>query len=345
MEFAQDFIVEFQGRSGSLRRVDVLSDFLWLILGLILLYFGAEWLVKGSKEISLKLGISPLVVGLTVVAFGTSAPELLVSLQANLQNPPKGDIALGNIVGSNICNIALILGVGALIRPIEVHLQIVKREMPVLLVVSGIFLWFLRDGVIAPLEGMALFAGIIIYTVSNFRQAKSEPDSATLEEFAEDEIAAALQADTKRMLLDFGLIILGIGALVIGANRLVFGGSNIADYFGVSDAVIALTVVAFGTSLPELATSVVAALRKQGDLIIGNAVGSCIFNILCVVGLTASIAPIARTPELLNADLLVMLALTVTIFPFMWSRRRLSRLEGGVLLAIYLSYVIYLGMR
>lgn len=345
MEFARDFIVEFRGRFGSLRRVDALSDFLWLLLGLILLYFGAEWLVRGSKEISLKLGISPLIVGLTVVAFGTSAPELLVSLQANLKDPPKGDIALGNIVGSNICNIALILGVGALIRPIEVHLQIVKREMPVLLVVSAVFLWFLRDGVIAPWEGMILFAGIIVYTILNFRQAKAEPKSATLEEFADEEITAAREADSKRLLMDIGLIVLGMAALVFGADRLVFGGSNIAQHFGVSEAVIALTVVAFGTSLPELATSVVAALRKQGDLIIGNAVGSCVFNILCVVGLTASIAPLARTPELLNADLLVMLGLTVTIFPFMWSRRRLSRVEGGVLLLIYLSYVSYLALR
>lgn len=326
-------------------RVDVLYDFLWLLLGLGLLYVGAEWLVDGAKEISLKLGISPLMVGLTVVAFGTSAPELLVSLQANFENPPKGDMALGNIVGSNICNIALILGVGALIRPIVVHLQIVKREMPILLLISVVFVFFLSDWTIARWEGLVLFSGVLLYTGLNFLYARREPISATLEEFADGQIEAAQHADAKRILRDVGLIVIGIVALVYGANRLVFGGSNIATYFGVSEATIALTVVAFGTSLPELATSVVAAIRKQGDLIIGNAVGSCIFNILCVVGLTASIGPITRTPDLHNADLLVMLALTVTIFPFMWSRRRLSRVEGGVLLAIYLGYVGYLVVR
>ncbi|MFM1561390.1 MAG: calcium/sodium antiporter [Roseibacillus sp.] len=325
--------------------MDVLSDFLWLLLGLGLLYVGAEWLVKGAKEISLKLGISPLVVGLTVVAFGTSAPELVVSLQANLENPPKGDLALGNIVGSNICNIALILGIGALIRPIVVHLQIVKREMPILLVISGGFLWVLRDGEIARWEGAILFAGVILYTVANFWQARIESKSAILEVFGSTEIVAAKEADAGRIIMDVGLIVVGMTALVFGANRLVFGGSNIASYFGVSEADIALTVVAFGTSLPELATSVVAAIRRQGDLIIGNAVGSCIFNILCVVGLTSLVKPLSRTPELQSADLWIMFALTVTVFPFMWSRRRLSRVEGGILFVFYLSYIGYLAVR
>jgi cation:H+ antiporter len=325
--------------------VDVLSDFLWLLLGLGLLYVGAEWLVRGAKEISLKLGISPLVVGLTVVAFGTSAPELMVSLQANLEDPPKGDLALGNIVGSNICNIALILGIGALIRPIEVRLQIVKREMPVLLLISGVFLWFLHDSVIQQWEGAILFAGVILYTVHCFVQARIESKIAILEVFGKKGIVAAKEVEAGRIIMDVGLIVVGMTALVFGANRLVFGGSNIASYFGVSEADIALTVVAFGTSLPELATSVVAAIRRQGDLIIGNVVGSCIFNILCVVGLTSLVAPLSRTPELQNADLWIMFALTVTIFPFMWTRRRLSRVEGGILFVIYLSYIGYLAVR
>lgn len=325
-------------------RVDVLLDLLWLILGLVLLYCGAESLVKGAKEISFRLGISPLVVGLTVVAFGTSAPELLVSLQANLQDPPKGDIALGNVVGSNICNIALILGVGALIRPIAVHLQIVKREMPLLIVITVVFLLFLGDGVIARWEGVLLFLALLLFTWANLRQAKTEPHSVALEEFTDDDVEAARKGGAKRLLMDLALIVLGIAGLVYGADRLVFGGSNLAAFLGVSEAVIALTVVAFGTSLPELATSVVASVRRHGDLIIGNAIGSCIFNILCVVGLTGVVAPL-RSPELKNADLAVMMGVTLIIFPFMRSRKRLTRIEGGILVAGYVFYVGYLALR
>lgn len=322
--------------------MDALIDFLWLVLGLVFLYYGAEGLVKGAKDLSLRFGISPLVVGLTVVAFGTSAPELLVSLQANLKDPPKGDMALGNVVGSNICNIALILAVGALIRPIVIHLQIVKREMPFLLLISAVFVVFLEDGTIARWEGGLLFAGVVFYTYLNFRKARQEPSSVTLEGFSDGDEGEGGSSSVWR---DIIFIVIGMVGLVFGADRLVFGGSNLAIRFGVSEATIALTVVAFGTSLPELATSVVAALRRQGDLITGNAVGSCIFNLLCVVGIVALVAPITRTPELRQADLIVMLAITVTIFPFMWSRRRLSRIEGGVLLAIYLGYVAHLATR
>lgn len=326
--------------SKGMRHAPAVVDLLWLVLGLVLLYYGAEGLVKGAKDLSLRFGISPLVVGLTVVAFGTSAPELLVSLQANLKDPPKGDMALGNVVGSNICNIALILAVGALIRPIVIHLQIVKREMPFLLLISAVFVFFLEDKTIARWEGGVLFAGVLFYTFLNFRKARQEPDSVTLDEISDDD-----EGEESSLVKDIFFIVIGMAGLVIGADRLVFGGSNLAERFGVSEATIALTVVAFGTSLPELATSVVAAIRRQGDLITGNAVGSCIFNLLCVVGIVALVAPISRTPELHPADLIVMLAITVTIFPFMWSRRRLSRIEGGVLLAVYLGYVAHLATR
>ncbi len=323
----------------------VFIDFLWLVLGLVLLYFGAEWLVHGARELSLRLGIGPLVVGLTVVAFGTSAPELLVSLQANLQDPPKGDMALGNVVGSNICNIALILGAGALIRPIGVHLQILRKDLPVLLLISLAFVGLLQNGVITRWEGALLFGGVILYTVISLVQARREPDRIALEAGAEDTVEAAGKKNAGRLLLNLFLVVAGITGLVYGADRLVYGGSGIAREFGISEATIALTIVAFGTSLPELATSVVAALKKQGDLIIGNAIGSCIFNILCVVGLTASVAPLARSPDLQNADLLVMLGLTVIILPFLWSRKNLSRVEGGILLGIYAGYVAWLGLR
>lgn len=325
--------------------MDILIDFIWLLLGLMLLYLGGEWLVKGAREISLKMGISPLVVGLTVVAFGTSAPELLVSLQANLQNPPKGDMALGNVVGSNICNIALILGMGAVIRPMGVALQVLKREIPFLLVISAVFVWLLRDGSVNRVEGIVLFAGIICYVGISLRQARREPPGLSLDSPPDEKVETVRPERGGIMLRDIGFILLGIGALVYGADRLVLGGSNIARVLGVSEATIALTVVAFGTSLPELSTSIVAAVRNQGALIIGNAVGSCIFNILCVVGLTATVSPLARTPELQDWDLSVMLALTVALFALAWIRRTLARGEGGLLLVIYAGYVCYLALR
>ena len=323
--------------------MDLFVDCLWLIIGLALLYFGGEWLVKGAREISLMMGISPLAVGLTVVAFGTSAPELLVSLQANLLDPPKGDIALGNVVGSNICNIALILGIGAAIRPMSVHRQVIKREMPFLLVISVVFILLLRDGQIQQVEGFCLFAAVIAYTALSLREARRAGlgEQAVTSE-SKEEVAKSSSTGT---FANIGLLLAGIGALVIGADRLVLGGSNIARHFNVPEATIALTIVAFGTSLPELATSIVAAIRRQGDIILGNAVGSCIFNVLCVVGLTSSISPLSRTSELRNWDLGVMLAFTLIVFPFVWRDRLLGRRQGVILLFGYASYVCYLGLR
>ena len=323
--------------------MDLFVDCLWLIIGLALLYFGGEWLVKGAREISLMMGISPLVVGLTVVAFGTSAPELLVSLQANLLDPPKGDIALGNVVGSNICKIALILGIGAAIRPMSVHRQVIKREMPFLLIISVVFILLLHDGQIQQVEGLCLFAAVTAYTALSLREARRAGlgEQAVTSESGE-EVAKSSNTGT---FANIGLLLAGIGALVIGADRLVLGGSNIARHFNVPEATIALTIVAFGTSLPELATSIVAAVRRQGDIILGNAVGSCIFNVLCVVGLTSSISPLSRTSELRNWDLGVMLAFTLVVFPFVWRDRLLGRGQGVILLFGYASYVCYLGLR
>ena len=325
--------------------MDLFTDSCWLILGLALLYLGGEWLVKGARDISLLMGISPLVVGLTVVAFGTSAPELIVSLKANLTNPPKGDIAIGNVVGSNICNIALILGVGAAIRPLTVHQQLVRREMPFLLLISLVFILLLLDESINRSEGLCLFAAVVIYTALSLRKARAASNPKSDLEIPQDGEAKSSQPHRSGALANIGLLVVGIIALVFGADRLVLGGSNIARHFEVPEATIALTIVAFGTSLPELATSIVAALRREGDIIIGNAVGSCIFNILCVVGLTASVSPLSRTPELRNWDLGVMLAFTLLLFPFVWRDRLLTRSQGVIFLAGYTVYVCYLGLR
>lgn len=323
--------------------MDVWINFGWLALGLTLLYYGAEWLVKGSSEIALKIGISPLVVGLTVVAFGTSAPELLVSLKANLKNPPQGDIALGNIVGSNICNIALILGAGALIRPITVHAQILRREMPLLLLASVVFVAMLWDGTIARWEAGILAAGIVVYVVASIRMARKEPNAEVFDEFREEDIREMQKAGAGRLALDAVLIVVGLVTLIYGADRMVVSGEALARIFGVPEAIIALTLIAFGTSLPELATSIVASIKNQGDIITGNAIGSCMFNILAVIGIAGLVAPMVAT-DLKASDLWVMLGVTVIVFPFLASGKGLSRMEGALLLAGYLGYCSWLAL-
>ncbi|MDP0489655.1 MAG: calcium/sodium antiporter [Verrucomicrobiota bacterium JB023] len=322
----------------------ILLDFVWVVLGLVLLYFGAEWLVKGAGEIALKIGISPLVVGLTVVAFGTSAPELLVSVAANLQDPPKGDIALGNVVGSNICNLALVLGIGALMRPLSIHGQVIKREMPILLFATAIFWLMLGDGSISRIEGMILASGVILYTVLSIWLGKRGEEMDIDLDLSEAEIEKLKEAGAGQIAKDILLVLIGLGGLAIGANRLVEGGGNIAAAFGVPDAVIALTLVAFGTSLPEVATTVVASLKGEGDLATGNAVGSCIFNLLAVVGFSGAIAPLSAL-QLQQADLMTMAGITVVSYLFFLSRRMLSRWEGGLLLAAYLAYTVWLFFR
>ncbi len=316
-----------------------LIDIGWVILGLVLLYFGAEWLVRGASELAIRFGISPLVVGLTVVAFGTSAPELVVSVKANFAG--NGGMALGNVVGSNICNIALVLGCAAAIYPLQIHYQVIRREMPILIVISVIFAFMLRDGVISKFEGGLLFFGVLVYVFTSLRAAKNEPDCEVCEDLDPEIIEAAKKGGVGRVFFDILLVIVGCGVLVIGADRMVFGGGNIARDFGVSEAVIGLTLFAFGTSLPELATSVVAAFKKQGDIIVGNAVGSCIFNILAVVGLAGLIAPLEAI-GVTKVHVGVMLAATFIIMPMMWHRMRLDRWEGVLLSLSYLGFVGWL---
>lgn len=324
--------------------VEILINSGWVVLGLVLLYYGAEWLVKGSGELALRMGISPLVVGLTVVAFGTSAPELLVSVRANMENPPQGDIALGNVVGSNICNLALVLGIAAVMKPFKIHSQVLKREMPILIGATVVFVLMLLDGKVARWEGMLLAAGVVFYTISSiWRGKKGEAVEIDLD-ITDEEIAALKKAGKSLFLKDMAFILVGMGALVFGADRLVFGGSEIAKALNVPAAVIALTLVAFGTSLPEIATAVVASLKNEGDLVTGNAVGSCIFNLLAVIGITASIASL-DAGSLERADLIVMAAVTLLMFVFMLTRKALSRGEGTLVLIGYLGYVVWLFLR
>lgn len=311
--------------------------FIWIIAGFTALYYGAEFLVKGAADISFRFGISPLVVGLTVVAFGTSAPELLVCLEANAKN--MADQAFGTIIGSNICNVALILGVGALVSPISVNRQIIRREIPVLVIAAMAFILMLWDKTIYQWEGWLLFAGVVIYVVTSLRQAKGESGADESEDFSREEIEQAKKAGNKELALSFLWIVLGLVTLKYGSNWLVFHGSIVATTFGVSQAIIGLIILAFGTSLPELATSIVAARKGQGDIITGNAIGSCIFNILAVVGLTAVVKNMSAV-DISVFDLSVMMGVILLTLPLMRSGMKLNKVEGFILLGIYCAYII-----
>ena len=317
--------------------MSLLIDLLWLAAGLVALYFGAEWLVNGAASLAMRYGISPLVVRLTVVAFGTSAPELFVSICFNARGLP--DMALGNVIGSNICNIGLVLGVSAFICVLQVKSALLLRDVPILLISTVVFSAMLWNGVIGRGEGIALFTGILAYTIFQLVLAKKEKNPEVLAEFIEEYDPAA--ANEKAVWKLVVAILGGLVALYFGALWLEKGGVSLARTFGVPEAVISLTLIAFSTSVPELATSIVASLKKEGDIITGNIIGSCIFNLLCVIGATAMLGPIAAV-QIEIVDLYVMIAMTVLLIPVMGVKRRISRWEGSMLLACYAGYTIFL---
>ncbi len=306
-----------------------------LILGgLVLLYFGADWLVKGAVTISLKFGLSPLIVGLTVVALGTSLPEALVSIQATLDN--QGGIALGNVIGSNILNIALILGLSSLLQPLKVDSHLVKADVPILFGASFLLIVLLEDFHISRMEGALLLLGIVFYVTGNIMTVKRTSP-------AEDQIEGmeVPEDPSKNLLRDIGFLILGLIALALGSNFLVEGSVDLARIWGLSEALIGLTIVSIGTGTPELATALMAAYRKTADIAIGNAVGSNIFNIFFVVGLAGLIAPIEAT-GINSSDLYVMFGLTFLLLPTVWTGMVLDRKEGFLFVAIYVAYIYYL---
>ncbi len=310
----------------------------WVVLGLVLLYFGAEWLVKGASKMAIRFGISPLLVGLTVVAFGTSAPELVVSVKANLSG--QGGMAIGNVVGSNICNLALVLALGAVIFPLAIQRQVIRREMPILLVASAVFLLMMKDGVLDRTEAALLFGGIVLYVATSVVEARRE-NQEECEDVPPELVESARRGGKTGLFFDVLLIVVGSLLLVGGADRMVVGGEAVARHYGVSEAIIAMTLFAFGTSLPELATSVVGAIKKQGDLIVGNALGSCVFNLLAVLGLAGLVGPL-KGEGVTNIHLWVMMGVTVVLMPMMWHRMRLDRWEGMVLVLGYLGFTVWL---
>ena len=300
-----------------------------VVAGFVILTAAAEGLVTGAASLARRVGLSPLVIGLTVVSIGTSLPELVVALDAALAG--NGDIALGNVVGSNIGNIALILGAAALVRPLSVRSQVVRVDGPILAVVSVVFAGLVLDGTLGRADGALLFGGIVAYVAYTLMRARQTPS------VVQEEVAAELPSSNP-LWMDLGLLALGITGLVGGAHLLVEGAVWIAQALGVGPIVIGLTIVAVGTSLPELATSVVAARRGKGDIAVGNAVGSSIFNLLGILGTTVLVQPLS-TQTLRWVDTGVMIATAVVILPLFRSDWTLSRIEGTLLLIGYGVYV------
>lgn len=308
----------------------MLTNYLFIALSLVLLFIGAEGLVRGSASIALRAGLSPLIVGLTIVAFGTSSPELVVSIKAGLDQ--QGDIAVGNVVGSNIFNIAFILGLTALVCPIPVHRQIIKIDAPIALGVAFLLVILMMNQALGRFEGALLFLGIIVYTTMNVIVARKEPLDATTSD---------TPPSSRHWSLDVAFIVGGLLILVAGSRLLVEHSVTLAQTFGISEAVIGLTIVAAGTSMPELATSIVAAFRKQPDIAIGNVVGSNIFNILGILGLSSIITPLSAG-GISALDYTTMIVFTVILIPLLYTGRLLHRLEGALLLFLYAVYLFIL---
>jgi cation:H+ antiporter len=308
-----------------------------IAVGLVLLVVGAEALVRGSVTLARRIGVSSLLIGLTLVGFGTSTPELVASVTGALRGSPG--IAVGNVVGSNICNVLLILGVGALIYPLATTRRAFARDGPVLLGASLLLLAVTWHGSLSRLVGAIFIVMLAAYIVYTYRTEKMHPNasgalhSAEAEQFSVSAMSSPLAA-----LMALG----GIGVLVFGATLLVDGAIQVARDYGISETIIGLTVVAVGTSLPELATSAVAAFRREADVAIGNVVGSNIYNILGILGVTALVQPIAMPPEIMAVDIWVMLAAAIVLVVFALSGLRINRWEGGLLLAGYVAYIGYL---
>ena len=324
--------------------MDIQSIF-GLVIGLVCLTLGAEWLVRGASSIATRFGIAPIVIGLTVVAFGTSAPEFAVSIGGALTG--NSDVALGNVVGSNTFNILLVLGLSAAIGSLTIEQRIIKRDIPILLAISAVIYGLILNELVGRIEGGILFISLLVYTWWLLQDArKAETAKVTAEyEVAVQQVEG--ESVTRPLYFQIGLVIVGLALLILGSRFLVGSATTIAEAFGVSDLVIGLTVVAAGTSLPELATSVMAAYRGQRDIAVGNAVGSNLFNLLGVLGSSAALSssgiPVDR--ELIRLDYPVMLAATLVLIPICWNGFAIKRWEGVLLAGFYVAYVAFLVME
>jgi len=292
-------------------------------------------MIRGASRLARKLGVNALVIGLTVVAMGTSMPELLVGVVAAARQ--SGDIAIGNVVGSNIANIALILGFAALIRPIRVQMRLLVREVPIMIFASVAFYVFALDGELSRWDGLTLLAGFVAYTLYLLEGARREPP--------------AIEVEYQRFVPAGGTVLghllltaIGLGTLLAGAHLVVNGAATVARLLGISELAVGLTVVALGTSLPELATSVAASVQDEGDILVGNVIGSNVFNLLAVLSCATLTRPLGISPSVISIEAPVMLAVSILVLPFVWTTLRLTRLEGAVLVTAYFAFVILLAL-
>jgi cation:H+ antiporter len=316
-----------------------LETLVFFLAGIALLIAGAEILVRGASRLASAIGVSPVVIGLTVVAFGTSSPELAVSFQASFAGEP--DIVLGNVVGSNIFNVLLILGLSAAIAPLVVAQQLVRFEVPLMIGVSVLLFVLALDGSIGRFDGLVLTGVIIGYCLFVIRQSLRESPAVRAE--YEKEFGQRAPRMSQR-LLNIVLVVIGLAMLMLGSQWLISGAVAVAEALGVSKLVVALTIVAAGTSLPEVATSVVASIRGERDIAVGNVVGSNLFNMLAILGLSSVVATdgIRVAPAALRFDIPVMITVSVACLPIFFTGYRIARWEGFLFLAYYAAYTLYL---
>ena len=305
------------------------------VLGLGALYLGADILIRGASRLARDLGVNALVIGLTVVAMGTSTPELLVGMVAAVRS--SGDIAIGNVVGSNVANIALILGVAAIIRPIRVQMRLLVREVPIMIFASLAFYVFALDGSLSRWDGLALAAGFIAYILYLLDGARRESPAIEIEYQKFVPTGGNLASHIL-------LTIVGLSTLLGGAHMVVNGAAIVARVLGISELAIGLTVVALGTSLPELATAIAASIQDEGDILVGNVVGSNVFNVLAVLGASSLARPITVAESVIRVEAPVMLAVSIIVLPFVWTTLRLTRWEGSILLLAYGAFVVLLAL-
>lgn len=315
--------------------------FVLLIAGLVLLVFGAELLVRGASRIAAIAGLSPLVIGLTIVAYGTSSPEMAVSIQSSLVG--QADLAIGNVVGSNIFNVLIILGLASLWSPLPVAQQLIRLDVPIMIGVSILTLVFGLDGTISRIDGAILFLGGVVYTVFLIYQSRKETNEAVQEEYSR-EYSHQNGRSAQAWLINIGLIGVGLVMLVLGAEWLTSSSIAIARALGVSELIIGLTLVAAGTSLPELASSMIATYKGERDIAVGNVIGSNIFNILAVLSISAIVSPagVAVSTAALRLDIPFMIAVAIACLPIFVSGNRITRVEGGLFIAYYVIYTVYL---
>jgi cation:H+ antiporter len=311
----------------------VIGDVVLIVCGIGVLYYGAEWLVRGATRLAASLGVSPIVVGLTVVSFGTSAPELVVCTVAALGGNP--DLVIGNVMGSNLANIGLILGLTALLRPLQVHARVIWREMPIMLLITLSLYPLGWDGLLGQGDGVLLLIALIAYLIFVFYSVEDEAPDILGE--SEEFMKASDRTTSLVSGADVLWVIAGSACLVLGGICIVEGAVQIAGALGISQVVIGLTVVAVGTSLPELATSLVAVLRSEADIAVGNVIGSNIFNVAAILGTASIVQPLAIPSQMLTRELAVVVAMSVLLFPVLRSGSRIRRWEGALLLACYVG--------